>query len=626
MRLLILSAALLLLPSAAVAQEDDPDSWDLTDLYPSPEAWAAAKAEVAAKGEAFAACETRITKSSADLASCLDAYFDLQKQAGRVWVWASAGADTDNRDADANARRGDVGALWAQIGAVASFVEPALVAAGSKKLDKWVARDPALADYAFFIESTLRAAEHTLDADGEAIMAAASPMSHAPFDVFQMLTSADMKWPEVTLPDGTTVRIDAAGYGKYRSSPDRAVRELVFDAFYVAVGSIQRTLGAALHAQLLAHKFEAEARSYDSSLEASLFSDGIPIEVYTTLVDEVNANLPTLHRYLTLRARMLGVGDPRYIDIYPPMMALDLVFPLELGKQLSIDSFAPLGEDYVAVARRGLQERWMDAYPKDGKSSGAYATGAYDVHPYVLMNYQDDYESVSTLAHEWGHAMHTYLAVQAQSYPTSSYDTFMAEVASTFNEALLLEHMLSQAKDDAERLYYLGAALEGLRGTFFRQAMFAEFELAVHQKVEAGEAMTGDRMTQMYLALLRKYHGHDAGVMQIDEAYGTEWAWIPHFYFDYYVFQYATSIAASSLLAQRVIDGEPGSVEAYLALLRAGGSAHSYDLLKDAGVDLATAAPYEASVARMNAIMDEMEGLLAKVEAAAPAPEPAAAE
>jgi len=613
MRLFAPSAALLLLllPSLVLAQ-DDPDSWDLSDLYPTLEAWEAAKVDVAAKAEAFGDCEGRITKSGKELARCLDAYFDLQNEAGRVWVWASAGADTDNRDADANARRADVGALWSSIGAATSFVEPAIVAVGASKLDKWVTKEPALADYAFYIQSTVHAAEHTLDADGEAILAAAAPLQRAPFDVFQMLTTADLDWPEVTLEDGTEITVNKAAYGKWRSSPDRATRELVFAAFYGAVGGIQRTLGASLQAQLLAHKFEAEARGYDSSLESSLFGDGIPVAVYTTLVEQTNANLPTLHRYLRLRAQMLGVEDPRYVDIYPSMVDLDLAFPLALGKQLSLDSFAPLGEEYVAVTKAGLEGRWMDAYPKDGKSAGAYATGAYDVHPYVLMNYQDDYESVSTLAHEWGHAMHTYLATQAQPYPTSDYDTFMAEVASTFNEALLLDHMLTQAKDDAERLYYLGAALEGLRGTFFRQAMFAEFELAIHESVERGEAMTGERMSVLYLDLLRRYHGHDEGVMQIDESYGAEWAWIPHFYFNFYVFQYATSISASSLLAQRVLDGEEGAVEAYLALLKAGGSAHSYDLLAGAGVDLATPAPYEASVARMNAIMDEMEALLAK--------------
>ena len=616
----LLLLLLLLVPTLALA--DEPDTWDLTDLYETLEAWEAARADVAAQADAFGDCEDRIARSAKDLAACLDAYFALQMAAERVWVYSASEASIDARDADASARRGDVGALWGQLGEATAFVEPALVEAGARKLDKWVAKTPALADYAFYIDSTLRAAEHTLDVEGEGLIAAASPVMYAPFDTFNMLMTADMLWTTITLEDGSEILVDGSGYRLHRGDQDRAVREAVFAAYYERIAGVHRTVGTTLHAALLAHKFEATARGYDSSLEASLFGDGIPVAVYTTLVEQTNANLPTLHRYFQLRARMLGVDDMRYSDIYPPIVDLDLSFPLELGKQLSLDSAAPLGEEYVAVMRRGLDERWMDAYPGDGKESGAYATGAYEVHPYVMMNYQDDYESVSTLAHEWGHAMHTYLASQAQPYPMADYDTFMAEVASTFNEALLLDHMLSQTSSPEERLYYLGEALEGLRGTFFRQAMFAEFEIAIHERVEAGEAMTGERLSTLYLDILRRYHGHDAGVVEIDEAYAVEWAWIPHFYFNFYLFQYATSVAASSLLAQRVLDGQEGAAEAYLDLLRAGGSAHSYDLLAAAGVDLATAAPYEATVARMNGIMDEMEGLLATMEAAEPTPAP----
>jgi len=622
MRLTVtLSLVWLALPAVALAG-DDADTWNLTDLFATLEDWEAAKADLSVQADAFSGCSERITKSARDLASCLDAYFGLRMSAERVSVYASSESSVDARDADASARAGDVGMLWSRLGEATAFVEPALVEAGADRLDKWVARTPALADYAFFIDSALRASEHTLDAQGEGLLASASPMMWTPFQTFNMLTTADMTWPTVTLADGSEATVDKPGYNRLRSSTNRDDRAAVFAAFYDAMGGVERTLGTTLNGALSAHHFEASARGFDSTVEAALFGDGIPVAVYTTLVETTNANLPTLHRYLRLRARMLGVEDPGYIDIYPPLVDLDITFPLELGKQLSLDSSAPLGDEYVAVMKRGFDERWMHAYPVDGKEAGAYATGAYDVHPYVLMNYQDDYESVSTLAHEWGHAMHTYLASQAQPYPTADYDTFMAEVASTFNEALLLDHMLEQAQTDEERLYYLGHALEGLRGTFFRQAMFAEFELAIHQRVEAGEAMTGERLSALYLDILRRYHGHDVGVMRIDEAYAVEWAWIPHFYFDYYVFQYATSISASSLLAQRVLGGEEGAIDAYLDLLRAGGSAHSYDLLSAAGVDLATPAPYEATVARMNAIMDEMEALLPEPAPAADGGEP----
>jgi oligoendopeptidase F len=273
----------------------------------------------------------------------------------------------------------------------------------------------------------------------------------------------------------------------------------------------------------------------------------------------------------------------------------------------------PLGPDYVKEMREGLAHRWMDVYPRPRKLAGAHMAGAaYDVHPYLLINYTGNYESVSTIAHEWGHAMHTYLADRAQPYPTSSYPIFIAEIASTLNEALLLDHMLKIAKDDDERLYYLGSALENLRGTFFRQAMFAEFERDVHARVDRGESLTGEKITQIYGRILKDYSGDAQGVMKIDDQYAVEWAYIPHFYNSFYVYQYATSIAASSLFADAILKGEPGARERYLGLLEAGGSDYPYDLVKRAGVDLATAAPYQALVARMNRIMDQIEAILAK--------------
>jgi len=337
----------------------------------------------------------------------------------------------------------------------------------------------------------------------------------------------------------------------------------------------------------------------------------VPVAVVDTLIAQATASLPTLHRYFRLRARMLGVKDMAYHDIYPPLVKGEYAFALAQGRSLVLEAVAPLGKDYVQAFASGLDSRWMDAYPRPRKQSGAHMAGyVYDVHPYVLMNYNEDYESVTTLAHEWGHAMHSVLANRAQPFVTADYATFVAEIASTFNEALLLERMLKAAKSDDERLYYLGHALEQLRGTFFRQAMFAEFERAIHAVVDAGEPLTGDQLSRSYCGLLKRHHGVAEGVMTIDDAYCVEWAYIPHFYSPFYVYQYATSIAASSLFADRVVKGEPGALDRYLGLLRAGGSGYPYDLVKAAGVDLATAAPYQSLVARMNRIMDEIEATL----------------
>ncbi|MBP1621606.1 MAG: pepF, partial [Acidobacteria bacterium] len=401
-----------------------------------------------------------------------------------------------------------------------------------------------------------------------------------------------------------------------------ADRLLVFGEFWKTYGAYQRTFGVTLDAQVKRDLFYARARNYPNCLAAALDAGNVPESVYRTLIAEVNRALPTLHRAFKLRGRLLGIADLAYHDIYPPLVPeLEVRFPIDAGKALMLESLAPLGAEYSAVVRRGLEGRWMDVYPRTGKRSGAYSNGAaYDVHPYVLMNYNDDYESVSTLAHEWGHALHSHLANQAQPYPTADYSIFVAEVASTFNEALLLDRMLKQATSDDQRLYYLGSYLEGLRGTFFRQTMFAEFELAIHEAGERGEALTSEKLSAMYGELLRRYHGHDAGVLRIDDAYTVEWAYIPHFYYNFYVYQYATSLAASTQLAREVMDGKPGARERYLGLLRAGGSRYPYELLREAGVDLASETPYRALVAQMNWAMDEIDAIVARRGAPAARP------
>jgi oligoendopeptidase F len=382
------------------------------------------------------------------------------------------------------------------------------------------------------------------------------------------------------------------------------------DAFFGALKAFERTTGVTYYGQLKDDAVHARVRHYSDSLHAALDRTNLPPAVYDQLVAQANATLPTLHRYFRLRARMLGVPQMRYYDIYPPLVAGSRRFGLAEAKADVLAAVAPLGERYVAGLRKGFDGGWMDAYPRPRKRSGAYMNGtAYDLHPFLLLNYNGDYESVSTLAHEWGHAMHTVLANAAQPFQTARYATFTAEIASTVNEALLLEHMLQKAQDDDERLLYLGSALEQLRGTFFRQAMFAEFEREVHARADRGEALSGASFTRIYGELLRRHHG-DA--VAIDDLYAVEWSYIPHFYRGFYVFQYATSIAAASLFAERILAGDAGARERYLAMLEAGGSDYPYELVKRAGVDLAQPAPYQALTRRMDAVMDRIEAILAK--------------
>jgi oligoendopeptidase F len=608
----------LLLPSNLPAVEPpspaDPASvWDLTLLYKDDAAWRAAKDHVAAELPKIKNYQGRLGESAATLREAMDFIDGLHKEFDRMAVYTSLKHDVNTRDTAALELNQEADLLGTEFSRATSFVNPELLAVGETKLRAFLDSDPGLAPYRFPIMETLRAAPHTLGAEAEGVLSATGLITDAPVSLYGILANADIAWPTIKLADGTEARLDQSGYTKWRAAPNRTDREAVFAAFWKTFREYERTFGVSLYSQVKADWFNASVRKYPSCLAAALASDDIPEAVYRTLVAETNANLPTLHRYFKLRGRMLGLSDLRYWDIYPPMVKLDKAFPLATGKRLVLDAVQPLGAGYVAMIAASLDGRFTDYYPKPGKTSGAYENGAaYDVHPFVLTNYNDDYESVSTVAHEWGHGTHSVLANRAQPYPTAQYSIFVAEIASTLNESLLLDHMLKVANTDAEKLYYLGSALENLRGTFFRQAMFAEFELAIHERVEKGESLSGEQLSKIYGDLLRRYHGDSAGVLKIDDLVTIEWAYIPHFYRAYYVYQYATSIAASQAFADRILKGEPGVVDTYLGMLKAGGSDHPYELVKRAGVDLATPAPYRALVARMDSIMDQIEAILAK--------------
>jgi len=608
----------LLLPSHLPAVEPsspaDPASvWDLTLLYKDDAAWRAAKDHIAAELPKIKNYQGRLGESAATLRDAMDFIDGLHKEFDRMAVYTSLKHDVNTRDTAALELNQEADLLGTEFSRATSFMNPELLAVGETKLRAFLDSDPGLAPYRFPIMETLRAAPHTLGAEAEGVLSATGLITDAPVSLYGILANADIAWPTIKLADGTEARLDQSGYTKWRAAPNRADREAVFAAFWKTFREYERTFGVSLYSQVKADWFNASVRKYPSCLAAALASDDIPEAVYRTLVAETNANLPTLHRYFKLRGRMLGLSDLRYWDIYPPMVKLDKAFPLATGKRLVLDAVQPLGAGYVAMIAASLDGRFTDYYPKPGKTSGAYENGAaYDVHPFVLTNYNDDYESVSTVAHEWGHGTHSVLANRAQPYPTAQYSIFVAEIASTLNESLLLDHMLKVANTDAEKLYYLGSALENLRGTFFRQAMFAEFELAIHERVEKGDSLSGEQLSKIYGDLLRRYHGDSAGVLKIDDLVTIEWAYIPHFYRAYYVYQYATSIAASQAFADRILKGEPGVVDTYLGMLKAGGSDHPYELVKRAGVDLATPAPYRALVARMDSIMDQIEAILAK--------------
>lgn len=610
--LLAFKLAIAQTPPAAPAASPA-DRWSLADLYPSADAWKADAAKLEAQAKELIACKGHLGESAVRLKRCLDLQADMNKRYARMNVYSSEQLSEDTGSAPALelSQRADV--VGAKLEEAGAFVNPEILRFGKDKIARFVAQDPALKIYRHPLDEILRLAPHTLDSEGEGLIAQFGLISGAGRDAYSILSNADLPWPTIKLSTGAEVRLDPAAYTRYRAEPNRDDRKRVMDAFFGAFKTYERTMGVTLYAQLKESAVMAKVRKYPDSITAALDVHRVPVKVIDTLIAQTNANLPTLHRYFRLRAKMLGVPQMQYYDIYPPLVKSDIKFPLATGKQLVLEAVAPLGPDYVATIDKGFNSRWMDAYPRKNKRGGAHMAGiAYDVHPYVLMNYNDDYESVTTIAHEWGHAMHSYLANHAQPFVTAQYPIFIAEIASTFNEQLLLDRVLKTAKNDDERLLYLGSALEGLRGTFFRQAMFAEFERNIHARVDKEEPVAGDGLTKTYCDILKRYHGAAEGVVGIDDNYCVEWEYIPHFYNPFYVYQYATSIAASSLFAQKVANNEPGALKRYLDLLRAGGSDYPYELVKAAGVDLATPAPYQALVARMNTIMDEIEAILAK--------------
>ena len=607
-----LALIFLAVSSAAIAAEpaDDPNRWDLRDLFPNVSAWNAERNEVEDYFDALAECEGRLGNPKG-LNTCLERYHTALKRLYRVGVYASLLADQDTSQSIPLEMRQQVRRLYTRFSEVTSYMAPELIALGADTIDDFKKRLPRLTRYDRLLEVTLRQAPHVLDPQRESLLASAGAMGGTPSAIYRVLANANIPWPTIELSDGESVRLSQSGYTKYRQVPDRDDRKQVFEAFWSTWQDYEQTMGETFHAHLQQAKFFADARNYDSTLAAALGGTHVPEAVYRNLVKQVNDNLDTLHRYLTLRERILGIDQIEYYDIYPPLVELETDYPIASAKPLVVTAMAPLGEDYVAKLSEGLSARWMDLYPRENKVSGAYMSGsAYGVHPYVLMNYNDDFESVSTLAHEWGHAVHTMLSSETQPFETARYPIFLAEIASTVNEVLLVDDRMQVATTDDEKLYYLGFLLEQWRGTFFRQAMFAEYELQVHEAFADGTPLSGARLSEMYGDILKRYHGHDEGVLTIDPTFHIEWAYIPHFYRNFYVYQYATSITAGAAFAEKILAGDTQARDAYLNMLRAGGSDDPHALLVAAGVDMTTAAPYEAVFRKLNGVMDQIEAIL----------------
>lgn len=603
------------LPAIDTNEVDNMNKWKLTDFYPSVEEFTQEKNQLAKDIEELPKFKGTLGESARKMLEVLELTSSLEMRIRKMESYTSRRLDQDTRVSDNLALQSEVEALRTRLAEAASFIDPEITKIDEKQMKKFFKQESGLKVYDFPIREIIRMKAHIRNEAEEEILAAAYDLYYTNETIFSIFTDADMPKRTITLADGSEVKMTFPNFDKVRRSLVEEDRKAAFEAFCGQYKEYVRTLAQTLFGQLKVHKFYTNMRHYDSTLEAALDHNEIDVKIYTSLIEAAHQHMDTFHRYLKLKARALGKEKLHYTDMYIPFTTgVKITMDYEQAQKTLLKALQPLGEEYVGKVKEAFENRWVDVYPSDGKRTGAYSSGwAYDVHPYILMNFNDSYSDTLTLAHEFGHAMHSHYSNSNQPFPTADYATFVAEVASTFNENLLNDFMLKKVENDDEKLYLLGNFLDGtIKGTFFRQIQFAEFELMMHKKVEQGEALTDKVLSEMYLDLTRKYYGHDKGVVDVPEMIAVEWSMIPHFYYNYYVFTYSTSVAAASLLSQKVIEKESGALEKYYAnLLKAGGSTGPVDILKNAGADMTTPEAYQALIDRANRYMDEVEKLLA---------------
>jgi len=516
--------------------------------------------------------------------------------------------DENNGDSIYQALTDRASTLTTDVFAAISFIVPEMLSIPEEKLLAYANSNKELSLYLFTIKENLRQKEHILSEKEEQILAMSAEIADTSGDVFTMFNNADVKFPYIKNEEGEEVEVTKGRYVAFLESKDRRVRKDAFEAVYSTYKKMKNTLATALTGNVKKNRFYSMVRKYPSALVASLDSDNIAVDVYDTLIETVNKNLPLLDRYLKLRKKVLRLEELHMYDLYVPMVAeFDKKIPYEEGKNLVLEGLKPLGAEYIGYLEKGMNSSWIDVYENEGKTSGAYAWGSFKTHPYVLLNYQDKINDVFTLAHEMGHAMHSYYTNMTQPYVYSEYKIFVAEVASTVNESLLMRYLLPRAKSKEEKAYLLNHYLEEFRGTVFRQVMFAEFEKMIHEKVEQGEALNSEELCNMYYGLNKKYFGD---VVTIDEDIAMEWSRIPHFYSSFYVYKYATGFSAATAITEKILtEGKP-AVDKYLEFLKSGGSNYPIELLKTAGVDLTSPQPIQDALNVFEKTLDELEELL----------------
>ena len=584
-------------------------TWDLTHIYDSPADWETEFNALENQLPDFDAFKGTLNQAK-KLLECLTLRDETGKIISKLYSWASLSKSGDNADPDAQARFERISGLYSRRAAATSFIQPEILTIPAPDLARMIGDEDGLKLYQYYFETLERERAHTRSGEVEEVLAQLAETRGACQNAFRMFDNADLKFPNVRDENGDEKQLTHGNYVDFLQSSDAKVRENAFRAMHQTFEGWRNTTAATLGGTVKSHVAMARIRNYPSVLQMELDPDAIPTSVYTNLIDTVHQRLPVLHRYLRLRKKLLGLDELQMWDLYVPMIAnVERKIPFNEGKTLVLDSVQPLGGDVAAVIRRGFEERWVDVLENEGKTSGAFSDGSYLTPPYMLLNYNDKLGSVFTLAHEWGHSLHSFLARESQPYVYAGYTIFVAEVASTLLEALLSHKMISDARESGDKelqLYLLNQTAERFRTTLFRQTLFAEFELKIHTVVENKEALTAEKMTEMYGEINRAFYGAEVNV---DPIANIEWARIPHFYYGYYVYQYATGISAAQTLARQILrEGEP-AVERYLNFLRGGGSMTSIDLLKGAGVDMTTPDPINAAIDVFEETIAEMEQL-----------------
>jgi len=586
-------------------------TWNLTDVYPNDEAWEKDFKYVEEKLANYKDFEGKLTSSSGEILKAIKFDDEISMKIQRLYLYAMLSKDLDLSNSSGLARYDRISSLYSKVGSASAFLRPELLTIPKDKITTFMNESKDLKVYEHVFDNLFRMKEHTLPKEQEKLLAEASQVTQVPGNTFGVFTNADLQFPTIKDAKGNDIKLSAGRYTAALYSTDREYRERVYRGYYKPYMDYKNTLSTLFNGEIKAHIFNANARKYKTAREAALDANNIPEAVYYNLVKSVNENLGPLHRWATIRKKVLGVSELHPYDAYVTLFpAVKEEFPYEKSTKIVLDALKPLGDQYVKDLDLAFNSRWIDVYETKGKRSGAYSSGStYGVHPYVLLNWNDQLNDVFTLAHEMGHNMHSYYTGNTQPFPYADYSIFLAEVASTLNEALLLDYLIDNAKSKEEKLSLIEKYITNIVTTFYRQTMFAEYEQKTHEMVENGEALTPEVLTPMYKEIVQRYWGPD---MVVDDEEAYTWARIPHFYYNFYVYQYATGYAASQAIAEKIKNEKQSAIDKYLNFLKAGNSDYPLAVLKSAGVDMTSSEPVTQTIKKMNELLDQMEKLLAE--------------